>query len=448
MKKYSIIIFAAMLLSAWSSFAQTAVYPGALSSRQNLKVSVNGVATLLTQDISSSTSIFTVSSCAGIVPYVLITIDTEIMNVTGCSGTTMVVAGRGFDSTVPAVHTSSSVIYAYVDAWHHNGLAVEIEAIEAALGVNLSNVAQSGSAQTFSQVTATTGGMQSTNATGYSYTALQPGTGGGYYANLSGGGSLFTGSTTASSMMHLTDSAGACTLSSGSGLVCTGTQALLTTSSPTFAGLTITGGGVTFNGLTVNGQILTAPVTGSIISPIFNADVAGYTGNTFQNSDGSFGITNQGIFNGQQVFATNTAIASGPAGRFFCGQTSPLLTCGEAVLAFNMTPRSSSVNTYSFVGTGNGNNSMLLADNLGQCTVGTLVGGIACTVAGNPVGPSFTPLATQTFSALPSCNAAHFGSTGAVSDSSTNTWGAVISGSGGNPVLAFCNGSSWTVAAK
>jgi hypothetical protein len=35
-----------------------------------------------------------------------------------------------------------------------------------------------------------------------------------------------------------------------------------------------------------------------------------------------------------------------------------------------------------------------------------------------------------------------------VTDSSTNTWGATISGGGSNHVLAYYNGSNWTVAAK
>lgn len=35
-----------------------------------------------------------------------------------------------------------------------------------------------------------------------------------------------------------------------------------------------------------------------------------------------------------------------------------------------------------------------------------------------------------------------------VNDASTNVWGAVIAGGGANLVLAFWNGSFWTVAAK
>jgi hypothetical protein len=35
-----------------------------------------------------------------------------------------------------------------------------------------------------------------------------------------------------------------------------------------------------------------------------------------------------------------------------------------------------------------------------------------------------------------------------VTDSTTNTWGATITGGGANKVLAYWNGTNWTVAAK
>lgn len=318
-----VVIITFAILSSAALIAQTAVFPGAISSSQNLKVSVNGVATLLTQNIGSTDSLFQVSSCAGIVPYVLITIDTEIMNVTGCSGTTVVVAGRGFDSTVPAVHQSGAVIYAYVDAWHHNGLAVEIEAIEAALGVNLANVLQVGQAGTFSRVVATTGGVQSTNASGPAFSAVQSGSGAGYSASLAGGGDIMDGTTTAGRMMSLTDSAGNCSLSSGNGLVCTGTQPVLITSTPTFAGLTLNGGltgtsGTFAGALSVGGTLSAASanfsgnltlggafnvnslfVTTSAIAKLFNANVTGCGTNIFTASDGSSSITCTGFFLGQ-----------------------------------------------------------------------------------------------------------------------------------------------------
>jgi hypothetical protein len=57
-------------------------------------------------------------------------------------------------------------------------------------------------------------------------------------------------------------------------------------------------------------------------------------------------------------------------------------------------------------------------------------------------------LTPSVFSALPACAPGTEGTQGAVTDSTTNTWGAVITGSGSNHVLAYCDGTSWTVAGK
>jgi hypothetical protein len=52
------------------------------------------------------------------------------------------------------------------------------------------------------------------------------------------------------------------------------------------------------------------------------------------------------------------------------------------------------------------------------------------------------------FSNLPTCASGTQGMLKPVSDSTTNIWGATISGGGSNHVLAYCDGSNWTVAAK
>lgn len=40
------------------------------------------------------------------------------------------------------------------------------------------------------------------------------------------------------------------------------------------------------------------------------------------------------------------------------------------------------------------------------------------------------------------------GMTAPITDSTVNTWGSVIAGSGTNHVLGYYNGTNWTVAAK
>lgn len=56
--------------------------------------------------------------------------------------------------------------------------------------------------------------------------------------------------------------------------------------------------------------------------------------------------------------------------------------------------------------------------------------------------------ASTTFSSLAACASGTEGSMRAVIDSSTATWGATITGGSTNHVLAYCDGTNWTVAAK
>ena len=55
---------------------------------------------------------------------------------------------------------------------------------------------------------------------------------------------------------------------------------------------------------------------------------------------------------------------------------------------------------------------------------------------------------TSMFSSLATCASGIEGSLQAVTDSTTNAWGATITGSGANHVLAYCDGTNWTVVAK
>lgn len=52
------------------------------------------------------------------------------------------------------------------------------------------------------------------------------------------------------------------------------------------------------------------------------------------------------------------------------------------------------------------------------------------------------------FSYLPACASGTEGTLRGVTDSTTNTWGATITGSGTNHVMAYCDGTNWTVSAK
>ena len=73
-----------------------------------------------------------------------------------------------------------------------------------------------------------------------------------------------------------------------------------------------------------------------------------------------------------------------------------------------------------------------------RCFGGVAIGGF---------GHALT-LVPTTFLKLPPCVSTSEGSTRAITDSTTNNWGAPITGGGSHHVLAYCDGTNWTVAAK
>jgi hypothetical protein len=74
--------------------------------------------------------------------------------------------------------------------------------------------------------------------------------------------------------------------------------------------------------------------------------------------------------------------------------------------------------------------------------------GSANLLVNGAVEPNNLQVVAHVFSALPSCVSGVEGSVYSVTDSTTNTWGATITGLGSDHVMAYCDGSAWTVAAK
>ena len=69
----------------------------------------------------------------------------------------------------------------------------------------------------------------------------------------------------------------------------------------------------------------------------------------------------------------------------------------------------------------------------------------------NGPGPAvitYTPGSFAALSAAFPCNGTNEGTVAAVNDSTTAVWGATIAGSSTNHVLAYCDGTNWTVAGK
>lgn len=61
---------------------------------------------------------------------------------------------------------------------------------------------------------------------------------------------------------------------------------------------------------------------------------------------------------------------------------------------------------------------------------------------------SMLVLAPRTFANLAACSSTIEGASAAITDSSTNTWGATITGNSTNHVMGYCDGTNWTVMGK
>lgn len=99
----------------------------------------------------------------------------------------------------------------------------------------------------------------------------------------------------------------------------------------------------------------------------------------------------------------------------------------------------------------------------GNAIIATTTGAglVAITAQGNGTGGSYGILTDAVTGGYPlginghafsfisgSCGALTVGAMAVVTDSNTNTWGATVAAGGANKILAFCDGTNWTVAAK
>jgi hypothetical protein len=132
--------FASNGAAARSLGKPSAVYPGAVATDSSLAIAVDRQQTRLALPLNATDTSMTVADPSVIVAYCLLTIDAETVKVTGAPAGNVVPISRGFDGTTPALHLASATVSGFIDAYHHNTLVAEIEAIETALGPNLSRV--------------------------------------------------------------------------------------------------------------------------------------------------------------------------------------------------------------------------------------------------------------------------------------------------------------------
>lgn len=139
-----------ILCLVWSPEARAQVFPGNLAGDKDLYVAVAGVATTLTATVQANSTAFPVASVANMVPYELLVIDNEIVEECSFNAGTMQVTigknscpgadGRGIGGTTAATHAAGARVSDFITAEHHNAGRKEIEALENALGSNLSNI--------------------------------------------------------------------------------------------------------------------------------------------------------------------------------------------------------------------------------------------------------------------------------------------------------------------
>jgi hypothetical protein len=137
----------------------TAIFPGAVAGDAQLAIAVDREQTKLALPLSESATSMTVQNAAGIAIWSLLSIEDEIVQVNNPPSGNVVPIRRGFDGTTAALHLAGATVAGLIDAYHHNTLVAEVEAIEAALGANLANVS----------------GAQMLLNTGFQFPALAPG---------------------------------------------------------------------------------------------------------------------------------------------------------------------------------------------------------------------------------------------------------------------------------
>ena len=131
------MLFAGLLLGQNPNTAQ---YPGAIVTDQQLLVATNNANTTLTSSMTSSQTTISLTSGTYFVAPVAVRIDSELVDCTTLTTNTLSGCTRGFDNTTATTHNSGAPVYGLIIDWHINQPNAEIKAVETALGVNLGNV--------------------------------------------------------------------------------------------------------------------------------------------------------------------------------------------------------------------------------------------------------------------------------------------------------------------
>jgi len=118
----------------------TPKFPSSIALDGDLMVASNRALSKLTLPLDSVSTSFTVVDGSKFQVPCLVQIDTEILFVGSKTGNVLQSVTRGYALTAAASHGQNTEVKGYMFSYHHNQVAAEIKAIEAALGANLGNV--------------------------------------------------------------------------------------------------------------------------------------------------------------------------------------------------------------------------------------------------------------------------------------------------------------------
>jgi hypothetical protein len=182
---------------------------------------------------------------------------------------------------------------------------------------------------------------------------------------------------------------------------------------------------------TVQNAIVNNNVTANTITMPFAALTTGNVYGLLDKTQGTSNVFNYGnTFRGNQI---NGTPVSGPSGFTACMGTSGSPSILDSLIFSQNTCNNVAFGFVRSFGT----NISLVGNTFNNVTT-QLSGTDNGSITGTTMPMAFVNLAT--------CTATLEGNTAAVTDSTTNTNGATITGSGSNAVLGYCNGTNWVVA--
>ena len=140
MKRFLLTL--ALAFCSLSSAQVTAVFPSRVATNQDVLIAANNAQSILAQPLTSISVSLQVISAATFKAPGVVTVDSEVIWVCSISGNTLYVCanGRGFDNSFAVFHSAGAKVSGMVTAYAINRHSAEIEAIETALGPNLSKV--------------------------------------------------------------------------------------------------------------------------------------------------------------------------------------------------------------------------------------------------------------------------------------------------------------------